>query len=232
VGGDARVRIERHDVGGAVLLAISHEELWTSATEFDDAGELCARARRAVHHAAAKVEAGVLTIAAERGGTARRAALCNAIAELGLGISVDLSRLPPLSYDLQRLLDPVPFLTDPAHAISNVLVTSLTVSAPGLEDALLEMSTSGRAPTDVRERMLKRLSVSEKPLARVEAGELRVVFAPRPGRSKPRAVRLVFSGPTACKVQLDCAEEALVRSRYLKQWGLIAPQRSAQAPAR
>lgn len=220
-----KVKVERFDmIDGAVLLSITHEELWTTATEFSEEGELDARARRVVHYAAVKIEPGVVTVAAERGGASRRAELCKAVAELGLGLSDDLARLPALGYNLQRFLDLAPFSTDPSHSIETVMVTSLTLSAPSLGDALFDLSTSGRAPSDVRQRVLERLGPGDRALAVVRAGELRVVFGPAAGRSKARTVRLLFSGPTTCRVQLDCAEEALVRSHYLKRWGLLTPQ--------
>lgn len=225
LGERPQVKIERHDMDeGAVLLSITHEELWTTASEFTEEGDLDARAWRIVHHAAIKIESGVLTVAAERGGAARRSDLCKAVAELGLGLSGDLARLPPLTYNLQRFLDLAPFSTDPAHSIGAVMVTSLKVSAPGLADKLIELSTSGAHPSDVRQLMLEKLGPTDRALAAVKAAELRVVFSPTGGRSRPRAVRLLFSGPSSCRVQLDCAEEALVRSHYLKRWGLSAPQ--------
>ncbi|MEZ5961717.1 MAG: hypothetical protein R3C30_15040 [Hyphomonadaceae bacterium] len=230
LGERPRVKIERHDMDdGTVLLPITHEELWTTASEFTEEGDLDARAWRIVHHAAIKIESGVLTVAAERGGAARRAELCKAVAELGLGLSGDLARLPPLTYNLQRFLDLAPFSTDPAHSIGAVTVTSLKVSAPGLADKLIEVSTSGANPSDVRQLMLEKLGPTDRALATVKAAELRVVFSPGSGRARSRAVRLLFSGPSSCRVQLDCAEEALVRSHYLKRWGLLVPQ---LAPAR
>lgn len=233
VGEAPRVKIELHELqDGAILIAVSHEELWTTDTEFTVAGDLDARAHRVVHHAAAKIESGMLTIAAERGGAQRRVALCHAIAEEVLGLSGMLGRLPPLTYNLQRLLDPAPFSTDPAHMITDVLVTGLTVSAPSLGNALIGIYTSGRTADDVRARMLHSLSASDRAFASVQAAEVRVIFGPGRARPRPRVVRLSFSGPTTCKVQLDSAEESLLRTRYLKAWGLIAPQRGADAPAR
>ncbi|MEQ1618884.1 MAG: hypothetical protein ABL883_11140 [Terricaulis sp.] len=227
IGAEALVQVDRYDMDdGAVLLAISHQELWRTEDEFTEAGALGARAGRPVQHAAAKIESGIITIAAERGGAARRAALAHAVAAEVLGLHGELSRLAPLSFSLNRLLDPAPFQVDKAHLITDVLVTALGLAAPSVGDALIEVFESGRSARDVRERALRLLPLSDRAVAMVVSGELRVVFAPGPGRARQRSVRLVFGGAAGCKFQLDCVEEALVRS-YLKSWGLIASHRVA-----
>ena len=232
IGADALVEVERYDMSdGAVLLAISHQELWRTEDEFNEAGALGARASRPVQHAAAKIEAGIVTIAAERGGAARRAALAHAVAEEALGLPGDLARLAPLNYNLQRLLDPAPFRVDAAHLITDVLVIALKLRPPSMGDALIKVFSSGRNVTDIRERAIQLVPLPDRATTPVVSGELRVVFAPGPGRTRQRSVRLVFGGAAGCKFQLDCAEEALVRS-YLKSWGLIAPHRAVAGPGR
>lgn len=232
IGAKALVTVNRYDMdGGAALLAISHQELWRTEDEFTEDGALGARARRPVQHAAVKIESGMITIAAERGGAARRSSLAHAVAAEALGLRDELARLAPLSFNLQRLLDPAPFQTDPAHLIKDVLVTALKLQPPSLGDASIEIYSSGRDATDVRERAMQRVPLQDRAATIVVSGELRVVFAPGPGRSRQRAVRLMFGGAAGCKFQLDCAEEALVRS-LLKPWGLIGPHRAVAGPGR
>ncbi len=221
---------EFYEIGGeegapATLLSIFYEGRWNSKPKLK-VGAISAVAERVLHHVAVKIEAaaGLMYVVSESRSKKLRNAIARAVAKVGLGMVDGLDHLPPLRYNLQRLLDPAPFAWNLEHGIEATWVSSLILQAPSFGETTKQKTfSSASGAEDVRAQAIAKLSSADRRLARVSSGELRVLFAPRPGRSKGRVVTLGFNGAESCTMDLDCAEEDLLRARYFERWNLYAP---------
>jgi hypothetical protein len=234
------VAIERYQLDGicggnrrATLLSIFYEGRWNSKDRIKN-GEVTALAERVVHQVAVQIvsDAGLMYVVGDTRSAKLRNAVAKAVAEVGLGLLGDLESLPRQKYNLQRLLDPGPFTWDPEHCIESVCVPSLTLWAPSYEATTQRTFSSGANCQDVRAQAIASLSVGELKLAKVIRGRLRVVFSPKAGRNRPRPITFDFNGPESITMNLDCAEQDLLRARYFDRWRITLPRRSGRTFAR
>ncbi|MGE3249026.1 MAG: hypothetical protein AB7J28_01715 [Hyphomonadaceae bacterium] len=230
-GEGPHVRIETFDVGdGRTLLSVHYEGFWTAKPAFQADGALGSSASPMVHYAAIMIEQGGLTVVSDRGGPRGRAAIAHAVAKHALGLEGELARLPLAEYNLQRLLDPAPFATDPAHLMDPPIVTRLELRSPSWGSIVKINKSSGRDPEDVRRQAMMDVPPAERDLVRVIGGWMRVQFREGGARKRPRCVSIKFSGRNSCRIHPGGRnEDELVRGHYIKRWGLLRPLRERQA---
>lgn len=164
---------------------------------------------------------GVLEVVAEGRETRDHLAkvFCSTLLRDANGVAT--KRIEPRRYNLQKLMQPCDFPTDPKDRVQSVKVTSLRLK-PYDEASRLTLETSNgdsRTIHDVAEEWFER----QNPLRRgflVQQAGLTIRFQADERNQRGRVLTVKIGTPHRCNLKSRSEEERVIGERYLQRWGL------------
>lgn len=186
-------------------------------------GTLDRRVRRPVFEAALTYETktGVIEVVAkDREG---RPDLVRLFARDLLATEFQEERLPLRRYDLEGLLEPHAFPTDPEDGIQSVRVSQLRLMPLDAQGERVTLECMRDAETSIWEMAKERFGDTD-PLCGdwiVTQARLSIRFHPEPGASRGKTLPLTITMPHGCDLKDRTDRERLVGEKYLRRWGIV-----------
>jgi hypothetical protein len=158
-----------------------------------------------------------------KGGKPVRNRIQRAFAHRLLGAPEALERVHRRTFDLDKLLRPIPFPTDPPDGIKSVRVTLLRLASllSGYHRFTIEVGKDGEQDIYA---VSARLFGANDPLQRagwrVEQAKLRIIFRADPGRRRERRLTVELRAPNGSNLRDQMLRHQLIAEKYLARWGL------------
>lgn len=228
IGGQVKIEIfERiKPYGEGQDLNITHvmvyrEDLPKSYTALEN-NDLVARSYRPVREMAVTYEpvSGNIEIIADQ--RESRENMAKAFAETLLKTEIEGERVPLKQYDIEKLLKPFDFPTDPEDCIDSVKVTMLKLKPYDNSNKVTLEVTAKEARTiyDVSREWFD----THDPLRTgflLAQVKFSICFKPDDGNRRGKTLVVKIGWPNTCDLKDKTEKERLIGNKYLKRWGLL-----------
>lgn len=186
-------------------------------------GQLVRRPRRPVFEAALTYEPATGVVEVVASARESREDIVRIMARDLLGIDFEAHRLPPRCYDLDVLLSPYDFPTDPADGIESVEVRQLRLMPlDHVSERITLESMRGAARTIwtmAEYRFGERNPLDDGWV--VTQAKLSIKFRPKAGASRGRVLSFTITMPHGCNLKDMTEEEQLIGDKYFRRWGFV-----------
>ena len=214
-----------------VQIAIYREGLLDDFLAFDDGGALVRRARRPVVEAAMTYEPATGVIEVVANDRESREEMVRFMARDLLGIEFQSEKVPFRQYDLGVLLHPFAFPTEPEDGIESIEVKQLRLMPIDNVAERLTLECLRKANRTIWSMSAERFGPND-PLAGgwiVTQAKLTIKFHPKGDAKRGRTLPLTITMPHGCNLKDQTEEEQLIGEKYLRRWGILSGDDSADA---
>ena len=214
-----------------VQIAIYREGLLDDFLAFDDGGALVRRARRPVFEAAMTYEPATGVIEVVANDRESREEMVRFMARDLLGIEFQSEKVPFRNYDLDVLLHPFSFPTDPEDGIESVEVKQLRLMPIDNVAERVTLECLRKADRTIWSMSAERFGAND-PLASgwiATQAKLTIKFHPKDDAKRGRTLPLTITMPHGCNLKDQTEEEQLIGEKYLRRWGILSGADSAAA---
>ena len=211
-----------------VQVAIYREGLLDDFLAFDD-GALVRRARRPVFEAALTYEPATGVIEVVANDRESREDMVRLMARDLLGIEFQSEKVPFRNYDLDILLRPYDFPTEPDDGIESVEVKQLRLMPIDNVAERVTLECLRKADRTIWSMSAERFGPSD-PLAAgwiATQAKLTIKFQPKGDAKRGRTLPLTITMPHGCNLKDQTEEEQLIGEKYLRRWGILSGAESA-----
>jgi hypothetical protein len=181
------------------------------------------RPRRPVYEAAVtyEPESGSIEVVADD--RESHALLATAFAREILGVGCGESPLPLREYELDILLRPYDFPTDPEDGIESVHLTQLRLMPVDSEGEKLTLECSRRTPHTIWDMASQRFGKNDPLVAGwiPTKAKLVVRFRPEPQSTRSKVLPVTLSFPHGCDLKDRTIRESMIGAKYLARWQLL-----------
>ena len=191
--------------------------------EFSDSGKLGRKARKLVYEAALTYESDSGVIEVVAGDRESREELVSLFAEEILGMGPKAQRLPFRQFNLDILLRPYDFPTDPGDGIESVRATLLRLMPLDSAGERVTLESSRIAGRTIWDMATDRFGTND-PLGAgwlITKAKLVIRFHPDPGARRGKTLPLTVTMPHGCDLKERTERERLVGEKYLQRWLLV-----------
>jgi len=212
-----------------VQIAIYREGLLDDFLAFDDGGALVRRARRPVFEAAMTYEPATGVIEVVANDRESREEMVRFMARDLLGIEFQSEKVPFRNYDLDVLLHPFSFPTDPEDGIESVEVKQLRLMPIDNNAERVTLECLRKADRTIWSMSAERFGPND-PLAGgwvATQAKLTIKFHPKADAKRGRTLPLTITMPHGCNLKDQTEEEQLIGEKYLRLWGILSGADSA-----
>jgi hypothetical protein len=212
-----------------VQIAIYREGLLDDFLAFDDGGALVRRARRPVFEAAMTYEPATGVIEVVANDRESREEMVRFMARDLLGIEFQSEKVPFRNYDLDVLLHPFSFPTDPEDGIESVEVKQLRLMPIDNNAERVTLECLRKADRTIWSMSADRFGPND-PLAGgwvATQAKLTIKFHPKADAKRGRTLPLTITMPHGCNLKDQTEEEQLIGEKYLRLWGILSGADSA-----
>ena len=214
-----------------VQIAIYREGLLDDFLAFDDGGALVRRARRPVFEAAMTYEPATGVIEVVANDRESREEMVRFMARDLLSIEFQSERVPFRNYDLDVLLRPFVFATEPEDGIESVEVKQLRLMPIDNVGERVTLECLRKADRTIWSMSAERFGPDD-PLAGgwiATQAKLTIKFHPKGDAKRGRTLPLTITMPHGCNLKDQTEEEQLIGEKYLRRWGILSGHDSAAA---
>ena len=214
-----------------VQIAIYREGLLDDFLAFDDGGALVRRARRPVFEAAMTYEPATGVIEVVANDRESREEMVRFMARDLLGIEFQSEKVPFRNYDLDVLLRPFAFPTEPEDGIESVEVKQLRLMPIDNVGERVTLECLRKADRTIWSMAAERFGPDD-PLAGgwiATQAKLTIKFHPKGDAKRGRTLPLTITMPHGCNLKDQTEEEQLIGEKYLRRWGILSGHDSAVA---
>lgn len=214
-----------------VQIAIYREGLLDDVLAFDDGGALVRRARRPVFEAAMTYEPATGVIEVVANDRESREEMVRLMARDLLSIEFQSERVPFRNYDLDVLLRPFVFATEPEDGIESVEVKQLRLMPIDNVGERVTLECLRKADRTIWSMSAERFGPDD-PLAGgwiATQAKLTIKFHPKGDAKRGRTLPLTITMPHGCNLKDQTEEEQLIGEKYLRRWGILSGHDSAAA---
>lgn len=210
-----------------VQVAVYREGRPDDALGFDGAGTLQRHVVKPVHEASLTYEPteGVIEVVAND--TDMREAMAGFMGRHLLGIEFKGERLPARQYDLDVLMEPFDFPTDPSISVGQVIekvqVRELRFQPLDLAGQRVTLEcdgTDGETIWDMADRHVGQPTERRADWV-ITRARLVVKFAPHGKTRRSKNLNLTITVPHGCNLKSMTAGDRLVGEKYLREWGIL-----------
>lgn len=212
-----------------VQIAIYREGLLDDFLAFDDGGALVRRARRPVFEAAMTYEPATGVIEVVANDRESREEMVRFMARDLLGIEFQSEKVPFRNYDLDVLLHPFAFPTEPEDGIESVEVKQLRLMPIDNNAERATLECLRKADRTIWSMSAERFGAND-PLAGgwiATQAKLTIKFHPKGDAKRGRTLPLTITMPHGCNLKDQTEEEQLIGEKYLRRWGILSGADSA-----
>ncbi len=206
-----------------VQIAVYREGLLDDFLAFDEGGALVRRARRPVFEAAMTYEPATGVIEVVANDRESREEMVRFFARDLLGIEFQSEKVSFRVYDLEVLLQPHDFPTDPEDEIDSVEVKQLRLMPIDNVGERVTLECLRKADRSIWSMAADRFGAGD-PLAGgwvATQSKLTIKFHPKGGARRGRTLPLTITMPHGCNLKDQTEEERLIGEKYLRRWGIL-----------
>lgn len=139
-----------------------------------------------------------------------------------MGQKVTADKIPLRSYNLEKLLKPFAFDTDPEDRIEEVIVTLIKLK-PYDSKRAVELTIpldDDKVIHEVAEEWFDKNTPFRNGFY-VQKAKISIRFEAEEGERRGRVIPFTISCPNGCNLKSRTEKEQLIADKYLKRWGLI-----------
>ena len=213
-----------------VQLTIYREGLPDDRFAFNNAGELERRPYRPVFEAALTYEPATGVIEVVANGGESRAELAHFLTRDLLGIEFRGEKVPLRKYDLDVLLAPHEFTTDPEDGIESVEIKLLRLVPFENNGERLTLECLRNADRTIWSMAAERFGPND-PLVggwRATQAKLTIKLRPKGDAKRGKTIPLTIS-LSGCNLREQTEAEQLIGEKYLRRWGILSEVESDDA---